>query len=166
MVLTVVGCGGDDDETTPTTTPTEEQAGATGGGGETGPQAGGGEGGGNEARNPGEAGEEGPTGREAIERNVAAVIGGDDPEVVCDELTTDDFVRSAYGSLEGCQDAVPAQQEVDVRVVAVEIDGPSARATAIPLEGPSKGDRLEANLVLEDDVWKVDSLRSNAPVGP
>jgi hypothetical protein len=181
VVLTVAGCGGDDDETAPTTAPTGEQAGATGGGEETGTQAGGGEAGGGEAgggeagggeagggeaRSEGERGEEGPTGREAIERNVAAVISGGDPEVVCDELATERFVRSAYGAPEGCNDAVAAQRAVDVRVVGVAIDGSSARATAIPLDGPSEGERLKAELVLEDGVWKLDSLRSNAPVGP
>jgi hypothetical protein len=176
VVLTVAGCGGDDDETAPTTAPTGEQTGATGGGEETGTQAGGGEAGGGEAgggeadggeaRSEGERGEEGPTGREAIERNVAAVISGGDPEVVCDELATERFVRSAYGGPEGCNDAVAAQRAVDVRVIGVAIDGSSARATAIPLDGPSEGERLKAELVLEDGVWKLDSLRSNAPVGP
>lgn len=140
-------------------------------GGQAGPVAGGGGqggagGGGGEAHAEGGGGDQGTTDRQEIERNVATLVSGGDPELVCDELATERFIRSAYGSLQGCQDAVVAQRTVDVRVVGVTIDGSTAQATAIPLSGPSEGDRLKAELVLEGGAWRVDSLRSNAPVGP
>jgi hypothetical protein len=140
-------------------------------GGQAGPFAGGGGqggagGGGGEAPAGGGGGNQGTTDRQEIERNVATVVSGGDPELVCDELATERFIRSAYGSLQGCQDAVVAQRTVDVRVVGVTIDGSRAQATAIPLSGPSEGDRLKAELVLEGGAWRIDSLRSNAPVGP
>jgi hypothetical protein len=166
-VPAIVGCG-EKDEPAPAA-PGGDQADAVagGGGGEVGGGGGAGGGGdGDEAPTGGGRGGQGPTDRQEIERNLASVVSGGDPELVCDELATERFIRSAYGNLQGCRDAVVAQRTVDVRVVEVAIDGSSARATAIPLAGPSEGDRLKAELVLEAGVWRVDALRSNAPVGP
>jgi hypothetical protein len=163
----MAGCG-EKDEPAPGA-PADDQAGAVagGGGGEVGGGGGAGGGGdGDEAPTGGGGGGQGPTDRQEIERNLATVVSGGDPELVCDELATERFIRSAYGNLQGCRDAVLAQRTVDVRVVGVTIDGSSARATAIPLAGPSEGDRQKAELVLEAGVWRVDALRSNAPVGP
>ena len=41
-----------------------------------------------------------------------------------------------------------------------------AQALARPKGGIYDGQELRAELVLDDDVWKLDSLRSNVPVGP
>jgi hypothetical protein len=169
-VPAMAGCG-EKDEPAPAA-PSGDQAGAVagGGGGEVGGGGGAGAAGGggdaDEVPTGGGGGGQGPTDRQEIERNLASVVSGGDPELVCDELATERFIRSAYGNLQGCRDAVVAQRTVDVRVVGVTIDGSRARATAIPLAGPSEGDRLKAELVLEAAVWRVDALRSNAPVGP
>jgi hypothetical protein len=167
----MLGCG-EKSEPAPAA-PSGDQAGAAGdagggGGGAAGDAGGGagGEGDGNQPPAGGGGGAQGATDRQEIERNLATVVSGSDPELVCDELATERFIRSAYGSLQGCRDAVAAQRAVDVRVVEVTIDDSRAGAIAIPGGGPSRGDRLEADVVLEDGVWKVDSLRSNAPPGP
>ena len=46
------------------------------------------------------------------------------------------------------------------------VDGDRATARAIPRGGPSSGETITVRLVKTGGVWKVDSLRSNAPVGP
>jgi hypothetical protein len=167
------GCGDDDESAAPTTgAATDEQpagGNAADADGEEARDAGdaeeadgdGGGGGGGQG-----AGGQSARDRTAIERNAVTVVQGGDPEVVCEELATESFVRSAYGSLQGCRDAVVAQRAFDVRVAAVEIDGATATATVIPVAGPNEGERLTAELALESGVWKVDALRSDAPVGP
>jgi hypothetical protein len=165
------GCGGDDEDTGPATTSGSERpqnAGGTGGEG-TGqggnPRQGGNPGQGGAGGQEGDGGKVGDA-QAAIERSLATVVGGGDPELVCEELATAHFVRSAYGTIEGCHDAVAAQRAVDVRVVDIAIDGPTATAAVLPLEGPTEGERQKAQLVHQEGVWKVDALRSNAPVGP
>ena len=41
-----------------------------------------------------------------------------------------------------------------------------AQASVTPKGGVYDGERLRAELVLDDGVWRLDSLRSNVPVGP
>ena len=41
-----------------------------------------------------------------------------------------------------------------------------AQASAEPRDGIYDGEQLRAELVLDDGVWRLDSLRSNVPVGP
>jgi hypothetical protein len=53
-----------------------------------------------------------------------------------------------------------------VEVSEVRIDGDAAKALAVPTGGPSDGERIRVELVRGGGVWKIDSLRSNAPVGP
>jgi hypothetical protein len=166
------GCGGDDDDTGPATTSGTERpqnAGGTGGEGTgQGGNPGHGGAGGQEGDDGGQEGDDGKVGdaQAAIERSLATVVGGGDPELVCEELATAHFVRSAYGTIEGCHDAVAAQRAVDVRVVDIATHGPTATAAVLPLEGPTEGERQKAQLVHQEGVWKVDALRSNAPVGP
>jgi hypothetical protein len=43
---------------------------------------------------------------------------------------------------------------------------PRAAAKVVPKGGLYDGDKITVSLVKEDGTWKVDSLKSNAPVGP
>jgi len=53
-----------------------------------------------------------------------------------------------------------------VKVTKIEISGDKATAKAVPTGGPSGGETIEVKLVRQGGIWKVDSLHSNAPVGP
>jgi len=100
--------------------------------------------------------------RRAIERFLTA----GDP-VVCEQLLTARLVRMAYGDLKGCEAAQrPASAAKSVRISALTVRGAKATATAIPRGGASNGEKLRIGLVGQGDAWLIDSLRSNAPVGP
>lgn len=104
----------------------------------------------------------------AISITLEAVLTGDDPRQVCGELVTERYLGDAYGGAEGCEgaqdDAKPAKS-VRIRGVVVQPDS-LAQASATPTGGIYDGERLRAVLVLHDGFWKLDSLRSNVPVGP
>jgi hypothetical protein len=92
----------------------------------------------------------------------AVLVKGD-----CARAVTPRFVNAAYGSEQACKQAAQAggtAKSIDVR--SVDTNGGTANATVIPDGGPSSGDKLTVTLVKEGDDWKVDSLKSNAPVGP
>lgn len=100
--------------------------------------------------------------RRAIERFLTA----GDP-VVCEQLLTARLVRMAYGDLKGCEAAQrPASAAKSVRISALTVRDGKATATAIPSGGASNGEKLRIGLVGQGDGWLIDSLRSNAPVGP
>jgi hypothetical protein len=104
----------------------------------------------------------------AISITLEAVLTGDDPRQVCGELVTERYLREAYGDTEGCEgaqsNAKPARK---VRVSGVVVQPDSlAQASAEADGGVYDGERLRAVLVLDDGFWKLDSLRSNVPVGP
>jgi hypothetical protein len=106
--------------------------------------------------------------RTAISMTLEAVLTGHDPRQACGELVTERYLREAYGGLQGCEgaaaDAKPAK---DVRVSRIVVLPDSvAQASAEPAGGLYDGERLRAEVVLVDGFWKLDSLRSNVPVGP
>ena len=104
----------------------------------------------------------------AIVAALEAVLAGKDPVKACGESVTERFLRRSYGDAAGCKAAqAGAKPATDARVTQVMITPDSvAQALARPKGGIYDGQRLRAELVLEDDVWKLDSLRSNVPVGP
>jgi hypothetical protein len=85
----------------------------------------------------------------------------------CGNYVTDHFVEVAYGTEQACEQATKAggtASSIDVR--SLETNGDTATATVIPKGGPSSGDKLTVELVNEGGIWKIDSLKSDAPVGP
>jgi hypothetical protein len=99
----------------------------------------------------------------AIKRVLASGI----PGLACDRHATERYVRTAFGDRAGCRrSTVPASAASSVRVSAIRISGDDARAVAVPTGGPSGGERIRIELIRAGGVWKIDSLRSNAPVGP
>jgi hypothetical protein len=77
-------------------------------------------------------------------------------------------VRRSYGDADGCEAAQKAAKPAhDVGVTEVVINPESvAQARARPKGGIYHGQELRAELVLDEEIWKLDSLRSNVPVGP
>ncbi len=80
---------------------------------------------------------------------------------------TEHFVHSAYGDTGGC---IRAQSQGAVakslRSYTQETNGNTATVTVRPVGGIYDGEKLTVSLVKEDGGWKVDNLKSNAPVGP
>jgi hypothetical protein len=150
LALSLAACG--EKEEPATTQPTA--ATQTGGGGDDGGSAGGG------------GGAQSLSAEEGVTAAVEAVIGGGVPAEACEEFATANYVKSAYGDAKGCEAAVKQAGKVQVEVTGVQVSGTKATAKAEPRSGPNKGETLTAQLVREGDTWKVDSLKSNAKVGP
>ncbi|MDQ2676430.1 MAG: hypothetical protein M3Y34_06445 [Actinomycetota bacterium] len=104
----------------------------------------------------------------AIVATIEAVLAGKNPAKACGESVTERFLRRSYGDAAGCEAAqAGARPAADAGVTQVVITPQSvAQALARPKGGIYDGQKLRAELVLEEDVWKLDSLRSNVPVGP
>jgi hypothetical protein len=102
---------------------------------------------------------------------VDAVLASGDPDKACgSDYVTDAYISAAYGDEDGCIQAQTKASAADsARIQSVQpasLDPPRASAKATPEGGQYDGEELTIKLVKEDDVWKVDSLESDAPVGP
>jgi hypothetical protein len=158
-LLLPAGCG-DEDEPTPTaatdTTPTATTpATTTANGDETG-------------QTPDQGQEEIALGPMTIEGTLEAVLTGSaDAALICDDLVTEKYVRTAYGAREGCIAAQkPGALADSVAVEAVDEAGDSASAVAIPSGGPYDGVEVEVELVRSGEGWRVASLLDDVPAGP
>ena len=156
--LALAACGGDDDQPMQTTAPA-----VTGAADVT-----------DEAKAPGtQAPEDEPSAdpandEAAISTTLKAVLTGTNPGQVCAELVTQRYLRDSFGGASGCKGAQADQKPAKrVRLSRIVVLPDSlAQALAEPTGGLYDGERLRAELVLDDGVWKLDSLRSNVPVGP
>jgi hypothetical protein len=103
-----------------------------------------------------------------IVKTLEAVLAGADPAIACGDSVTERFLRRSYGDAAGCEAAQSsAKPASDAGVTQVVIHPDSvAQALARPKGGIYNGQKLRAELVLDEDAWKLDSLRSNVPVGP
>jgi hypothetical protein len=103
-----------------------------------------------------------------IEGTLETVLtGASDAALICDQLVTDRYVRSAYGAREGCVAAQkPGALADSVEITEVEEAGDSASALAIPSGGPYDGVEVEVELIDEVGGWRVDSLLADVPAGP
>ncbi len=109
--------------------------------------------------------------RKAIPGAIEAVLAPRNPglarQTACGFFVTDRYIETTYGTRLGCIRAqVPGSAADSVEVSRVVVSGDHATARAIPGGGPSGGETITVRLVREGSVWKVASLRSNAPVGP
>ncbi|HYH62065.1 MAG TPA: hypothetical protein VD766_09385 [Solirubrobacterales bacterium] len=103
-----------------------------------------------------------------IMKTLETVLEGSDPVTACNELVTERFLRRSYGDAAGCEAALKSAkpaQDAGVEDIVVHPDS-VAQASARPKGGIYDGQKLRAELVLDDETWKLDSLRSNVPVGP
>jgi hypothetical protein len=103
-----------------------------------------------------------------IVETLEVVLAGGDPAKACGEWVTERFVRRSYGDAAGCEAALKAAKPADKAGVTEVVINPEsvAQARAHPKGGIYDDEELRAELVLDDDAWKLDSLRSNVPVGP
>jgi hypothetical protein len=102
-----------------------------------------------------------------IEIAIEGALASGDPKLACERFVTEHYLRTTYGDRTACvQGQAPGSAAKSVKISGIAVDGESAKAVAVPKGGPSSGDRLRVTLVREGDAWKVDALRSNAPVGP
>ena len=159
IATALVGCGGDDESAgTSGGTPTETNGLTTRGGGTGKPRP--------DAGAPRNL--ESELSPEAqVDLAIKGVLASAAPDLACGRYATARYVEKTFGSRGGCvQSTVPASAADSVKVTRIEISGDDATARAVPSGGPSDGERIKVELVRKGGVWKVDSLRSNAPVGP
>ena len=98
---------------------------------------------------------------------VRGVLVSGDPEVACRQYATVRFLAESFGGLAGCRQATNPRSAADsVRLRGLVVNGNRARVVAIPRGGSSSGQRIRVTLVVRGGNWRVDSLRSNVPVGP
>jgi hypothetical protein len=98
---------------------------------------------------------------------VRGVLVSGDPDVACRQYATVRFLATSFGGLAGCRAATNPRTAADsVRLRGLVVNGSRARVVAIPSGGSSSGQRIRVAIVARGDRWRVDSLRSNVPVGP
>lgn len=123
------------------------------------------------AGDPAEADTPGADRPRAVQDVVSAVLtGSETPEVICDQLVTAEYVKTAYGARQGCLAAQqPGSLADSVEIADVEEAGDTATAVAVPTGGPYDGVDVEVELVAATDLdgaWVVDSLLADVPAGP
>jgi hypothetical protein len=100
----------------------------------------------------------------------AVLTDSGSPEQACEELVTERFVRTAYGSRQGCVAArAPGATAKSVKVEDVRESGDRATAIAVPTGGPYDGVDVEVALVADpalEGAWLLDSLLADVPAGP
>lgn len=102
-----------------------------------------------------------------VDLAIKGVLASAVPQLACRRYATERYVKKAFGDRQGClRSTVPASAAAYLKVTGVEIDGEKATARALPSGGPSDGEKIDVELVRQGGIWKVDSLRSNVPVGP
>ena len=98
---------------------------------------------------------------------VRGVLVSGDPDLACRRYATVRLLAQSFGGLAGCRRATNPRSAADsVRLTGLVINGNRARVVAIPRGGTSSGQRVNVTLVVSGGNWRVDSLRSNVPVGP
>jgi hypothetical protein len=80
---------------------------------------------------------------------------------------TEHYIHAAYGDTGGCiraQNKGAAAKSLDS--YSQKITGNTGTVEVRPVGGIYDGEKITVLLVKEDGGWKVDALKSNAPVGP
>jgi len=100
----------------------------------------------------------------------AVLASGDSNKACSTDYVTEQYLKAAYGGEQGCvqgQKPSSAAESVDIEGLAGG-SGESGTATVkvVAHGGVYDGEKLTVSLVKEGDDWKIDSLKSNAPVGP
>jgi hypothetical protein len=86
--------------------------------------------------------------------------------LIC-RLYTPQLVQRSFGGEHGCQSAVTSGSRADsVEIVSSHPEGHHAVVVAVPHGGPSSAEKLTILLALARGGWRLDSIKSNAPVGP
>jgi hypothetical protein len=163
LVVGLAGCGGGGDTSSPTSTAAERTT--TANRGTTTSTTTRSTAGGSAESHPGSLGSE-----TAVRTAVEAVLTSDSPAEACGRYVTQHFLSIAYGGRQGCVQAqTPESSAQSLRSFTVDqvgSQGTIATAAAVPRGGPYEGSKVVIGLVFDRDHYRVDSLRSNIPVGP
>lgn len=97
-----------------------------------------------------------------------AFLSSPDAELVCDEVLTPEFLRTAYGDRAGC---IAARKPASLADPGSKLEvGPESnagtRVDAEPTGGLYDGDKLQITVVSEGPAYLIADVKSNAPVGP
>jgi hypothetical protein len=100
-----------------------------------------------------------------------AVLASGDPNKACStDYVTEQYLRAAYGDEQGCvqaQKPSSAAKSVDIEgLVGGSGESGTATVKVVAHGGVYAGEKITVSLVKEGDAWKIESLKSNAPVGP
>ena len=106
--------------------------------------------------------------RRAVREAIRGVLASGNPRLACDRYATKRLLRESFGGRTGCFEATSPRSAADsVRVFGITMRSEGLiTATAIPKGGPSGGQRITVEVRMQAGDWRVDSLRSNVPVGP
>jgi hypothetical protein len=107
---------------------------------------------------------------------IESVLTATDPNIGCGVRVTLDYVNKSYGGIQGCAAALRSGSTTarSVRIVSLRSSGARATAKVVATGGASAGETLTVTLLHEGvphqdqlgTIWRVDSVRSNVPVGP
>lgn len=105
---------------------------------------------------------------EQISAAIEALLLSKDSASVCDEVVSAEFLKVAYGDVEGCLNArAPATIADSIKSLdGPEIEGDTATAVAVTRGGLYAGEPLDLVLVKEGGAWRVESLVADIPAGP
>ena len=104
---------------------------------------------------------------EQVDLAIKSVLASGVPDLACRQYSTERYVKTTFGGRAGCvKSTLPASAAQSIEERKIEIKGEEASATIVPSGGPSDGETIKVTLVRRGAVWKVDTLHSNAPVGP
>jgi hypothetical protein len=82
-------------------------------------------------------------------------------------LYTPSLLKESFGGKPGCRSAVRSGGRADsVEIVSSHAESHHAVVVAVPHGGPSSAEKLRFLLALTHDGWRLDSIKSNVPVGP
>jgi hypothetical protein len=100
-----------------------------------------------------------------------AVLTSGEPDKACGtDYVTEDYLSKAYGGEQGCvqaQTAGSATKSVDIEgLVGGSGQAGTATVKVVPKGGVYDGEKITVSLVKDGQDWKIDSVKSNAPVGP
>jgi hypothetical protein len=107
----------------------------------------------------------------SIPQVVKTVLTSSDPAKTCGtQYVTQHYLSAAYGGRQGCVQAQNPKNSADALrvgpVTQASNEPRMASVKASPRGGLYDGEKLTVSVVKEQDTWKVDGLKSNAPVGP
>jgi hypothetical protein len=98
----------------------------------------------------------------------AVLVSGDPAKACGTAYVTESYLSAAYGGKQGCTQAVSTKSAAhSVQVKGLEGGGSGKATLKVAVQGGVyDGETLTVSLVKEGQDWKLDSLKSNAPVGP
>ena len=104
---------------------------------------------------------------EQVDLAIKSVLASGVPDLACRQYSTARYVKTTFGNRAGCvKNTLPASAAQSIKEKEIVIKGDGAKSTIVPTGGPSDGETIKVTLVRRGGVWKVDTLKSNAPVGP